>query len=108
MFDFLDDEALRDIRLDRDDATIVEVFHSNAGVLSIDKMFHTVNHCNSIKCIPNLLNINEPFEMGINISIGTIDFWPNGGSKDHGWCNEFDNGPETISNYFLKAHCYHS
>jgi hypothetical protein len=112
MFQFLDDPALREIRIDIDDAEVVEVFHSNAGDLGFPELVQIIQDCDiaaNPSCLTSSLDDQDPTEVGINISVGTVDFWPNGGRKGHGWCDDFfAENSENIGEYFLGSNCLHS
>ena len=52
MFEYEETEAIRAIRLDRDDAEVVDVIHSNAGELDGAALYEIMNDCHVTQGMP--------------------------------------------------------
>lgn len=91
MYQYNDDPELVKIRLDKTDARLVDIIHSNAGDLNVQALYAIIQDCkndtNSIRCAYQQLHQSDPVRVGINISTGSADFWPDGGSNGHGDCD---------------------
>jgi len=114
MFQFLDDPALNEIRVWKEDAEIVEVFHSNAGDLGVDEIFEFVEQCeneeNARGCLLDKVYETTPTGIGAMVSLGTHDYWPDGGKANHSYCEQISNGkPDNLIEYYVDVvGCSHS
>ncbi|CAG5077110.1 Oidioi.mRNA.OKI2018_I69.PAR.g8631.t1.cds [Oikopleura dioica] len=114
MFQYLDDPALNEIRVWKEDAEIVEVFHSNAGDLGVDEILEFVEQCEDEEearsCLLEKVYESTPTGIGAMVSLGTHDYWPDGGKANHSYCEQLATGkPENLIQYYVDVvGCSHS
>jgi len=107
----------------KEDAEIVEVFHSNAGDLGVDEIFEFVEQCENEEnvsllkkcsqrnrlfktraCLLDKVYETTPTGIGAMVSLGTHDYWPDGGKANHSYCEQISNGkPDNLIQYYVDV-----
>ena len=69
--------------------------------------FFSTNEADVAACVTSGLSSSDPIQCGMNRTVGHVDFWPDGGTRDHASCAEERLG-DTFPEYFLGVNCEHS